>query len=138
MQRINVKIAKWLMLITAVLELAFSQVHIKAIIIMFERRLGFYLFLFILFGLLLVFLLSSMKSLDGSTIFKISATSLVASGTAFYCIMLMWKDYKANEVIKLEDFRISLFLMITGIAVYTLGSVDLVINSFFDGREAKP
>lgn len=136
MQRVNLTVTRWLMIMVAVLELAFSQIHIRAITAMFTRELGFYLFLFILFGLLLIFLLLSMKALDAGSVFRILLPGLIASASAGYCIRLMWKDYMANEVIILNDFRLSVILLAAAMGVYLSGSVVILINSLVRGREA--
>jgi hypothetical protein len=137
MQRLSFKITKWLIILAAVLQLALSQIHIGAIKIMFSPQIGFYLFLFILFGLILVFLLTPLKAVNGSSIFKITLTGLAASGSAAYCIFIMWNDYKANAIIKLNDFQTSIILLLIGIAVYILGNLVLIADCLLDLREAK-
>ncbi len=137
MQRVSFKIAKWLIIFVSLLELALSKIHIKAITAMFNVTLGFYLFLFILFGLLLIFLLTSIKNLGINSIFKITLTGLISIGSAAYCIYLMWMDYKSHNNIALSDFRFSLILLIIAIAVYVLGILFVIGNGLIEHKGAK-
>lgn len=136
MQRVSFKIAKWLMIIVSLLELALSQIHIKAITAMFHVTLGFYLFLFILFGLLLMFLLTSLKDISINSMFKIALTGFISSGSAAYCIYLMLGDYKSHNNIALSDFRLSLILLISAIGVYSLGILILIGNGLIEHKGA--
>lgn len=137
MQRVSFKIVKWLMIFVSLLELALSKIHIKAITAMFNVTLGFYLFLFILFGLLLMFLLTSLKDLSFNSIFKTALTGLISSSSAAYCIYLMWMDYKLHNNIALSDFRLSLILLITAIGVYIFGTLFIIGSRLIEHKGAE-
>jgi hypothetical protein len=137
MQRISFKIAKWMIILMSVLQLAVSQIHIKAITVMFARPLGFYLFLFILFGMLLIFFMTSMKKIDLSLIFKLTLTDIVASGSAIYCAILMWNDFMAYETILKSSFILSMIILITGAVVYSISLIVVIINGIIDYKGAK-
>jgi hypothetical protein len=126
MQRLGYKIAKWLMIIMATLQLALSQIHIKAISIVFVQSVGFYLFLFILFGLLVMFTLFSTKSLDKSNMFKIISSSVVTGASGIYTAYLIWSDFKSNDAIVYEDIEKSLYLLLFGAAIYLIGTIVIL------------
>lgn len=137
MQRLSYKLFLLLVVLAGALELALSGYHISAITIMFSRQIGFYLFLFILFGILLVAISTSIKDMDLSNAFKLILTSGAASISGAYTAYLMWHDFKASKSIVFSNFRTSFFLIIAGVAIYVVGSVIMLVIGLLDKREEK-
>ena len=137
MQRLGYKISKWLMIFMAALQLALSQIHIKAISVIFAQPVAFYLFLFILFGLLVMFTLFSTKALDKSNVFKVLSVSIITGGAGICTAVLLWSDYKAYASIHFQNIDKSLYLLLSGAAVYLIGTLVILVISLLDRKEKK-
>ncbi len=137
MQRLGYKITLIIMALVGLLELAISKIHIEAILIMFARQVGFYLFLFILFGILLIAILTSIKALDSSDMFKLVLSSGAACGSGIYTAYLMWKDCIEQESILFHNIQYSFILLLFGIAVYLIGTLVILGISISEHKEEK-
>jgi len=137
MQRLGYKVSKWLMIIMATLQLALSQIHIKAILIVFAQPVAFYLFLFILFGMLVMFTLISTKVLDKSNIFKIILSSIITCASGIYTAYLMWSDFKSYDTIAYEDIEKSLYLLLLGVVIYLIGTLVILGISLSNRKGVK-
>lgn len=137
MQRLSYKLILLLVALTGALELALSGIHIRAITIMFTRHIGFYLFLFILFGVLLIAISSSIKVMDLSNAFKLIFSSGVASFSGAYTAYLMWNNFKTSTSISINNFRTSFYLIIAGVIIYAVGTLILLGIGLLDKREEK-
>lgn len=115
-----------LMSITAILQLAASQIHIKTITKVFVTEIGFYLFLFIIFGLVTLFNLTTIKKSTNDFMFVLC--SLVVSGVGIKYLQLLLNDYNSYDSIKFKDIYESLYMVIAGIAIYAFGTIYVVIS----------
>jgi Na+-translocating ferredoxin:NAD+ oxidoreductase RnfE subunit len=115
-----------IMSITALLELAMSQVHIKTITKLFSAEVGFYLFLFIIFGLVTLFNLTSVKQSTNNMLLIFSTVVVIAAGLKY--VQLLLNDYKVYDNIVFLDIKYALYLAIAGIVVYGLGTIVVVLS----------
>ena len=122
------KNTRLLLMATAVIQLAISQIHIEMITKMFTREIGFYLFLFIIGGLLVVFNLTSMASKASGRLGMFIATTLLAVGSGGIFLSKAWADYKLNESVELTDVRLSLIIIAATLAIYTIGGIVISIK----------
>lgn len=109
----------------AVLELAMSQVHIKTITKLFTSEVGFYLFLFIISGLVTLFNLTSIKKSKNELMLLLSSIIAVAVGIKYILILL--NDYKLHDSIAFSDVNNSIYLALVGILIYGIGSIAVII-----------
>lgn len=115
----------FIMSITALLELAMSQVHIKTITKLFSAEVGFYLFLFIIFGLVTLFNLTTVKQSTNNMLLILCST--IAVGVGFKYIKILLNDLKVYDNIKFIDISSSLYLAIAGIVVYGVGTLVILL-----------
>lgn len=116
----------FIMSITALLELAMSQVHIKTITKLFTAEVGFYLFLFIIFGLVTLFNLTSIKQSTNNMLLIFCST--IAVGVGFKYIKILLNDFKVYDNIKFSDISNSLYVAIGGIVIYGLGTIIVLLT----------
>lgn len=129
-------VSKLLLIITALFELAISQVHILMITKLFTSYVGFYLFVFVIAGMLVLFNLSSM-TVDNSGKLKdfiMAIVGALASGGFF--VYISWTDFLTQESIVMEDIRLSLAIIIIGLVVYLLGCASIITSYALHDKEA--
>lgn len=120
------KISKFMISAVAMLQLAISQVHIKVITKVFDSTVGFYLFLFVLFGLVMAFNLSSMKK--ESKVAAYIVTTLLAISSGIWYVMLVFKDIATGKHLTMEIARLSLIVSIVALVIFTIGSVIVLMT----------
>lgn len=108
---------------TALIQLAVSQVHIEMITKLFIRDIGFYLFIFVIAGLLVLFNLTSMKETSSGRLgaFVLMTLGAVASGGVY--VYKIWSDYTTQESVTLEIVQKPLIIAIICIAIYLIGGI---------------
>jgi hypothetical protein len=130
------KTSKNILMAVGIIQLALSQIHIEMITKLFARDVGFYLFLFIIGGLLIVFNLSSMTVNNAGKIKQFIATVIIAFGSGIWFIVLTWKDYLAKDSVTISDIKMSLILVAIGSAVYLIGSIVTLGTYFMNSEKA--
>ncbi len=93
------KIAVALVMINALGQLALSQIHILATTKIFANQIGFYLFLFIIFGLTTAFNVTLIDKHRGIILFTVSCW--VAAAFAFIYINILRN--RCGRTSKLDD-----------------------------------
>lgn len=126
MKETRFKQIRLLLMATALVELAISQIHIAMITQLSIREIGFYFFLFILFGLLVLFNLTSMKIDSKGRITAYIFTTLAAVGAGAWMIKLAIDDYNVKDYVTFDVIYPSLTGIIIGIVIYGLGSIALI------------
>jgi len=119
-----------LLMATAVIQLAISQIHIQMITRMFTREIGFYLFLFIIGGLLIVFNLTSMGSKASGRLGMFLATTILAVGSGIIFLMKAWADYKLNESVTLADVQTPLIVIAITLVIYVVGGFIISVKCY--------
>lgn len=125
------KVIRLIVMLTALIQLALSQIHIEMITQLFVTEIGFYLFLFIIAGLLILFNLTSMKDagIGKSQIpmYSVVTVGALASGTVF--LIKTYNDYLAQESVMLEDIQLSMALIAASMVVYLVGGAIILIKN---------
>ena len=119
MKEWTLKIVVGMMLISALGELAMSQIHIQAITKIFANEIGFYLFLFIIFGLTTAFNAYLLEKRTGLIILAISG--LLAVGAGYIYLDLMQTDVAAQASLSMADVRTSWLLVSISMGIYLVG-----------------
>lgn len=109
----------------AILELAMSQVHIKTITNLFTAEVGFFLFLFIILGIVTLFNLTSIKKNNNEIMLSLSAIGAILAGIKYISILL--KDYKTYDNITFSTISFSLYLTIAAMFAYGIGTIMIII-----------
>ena len=132
MKELLLKFAIGIVFVNAIGQLAGSQIHILAITKLFARETGFYLFLFIIFGLVTgfnVFLLDKKKSL-----LFFAFSSWITAGVGFIHLNKIQADVTAQEALSMADVQHSWVLIIISIIICLAGSVLIPVLSWRDAR----
>ena len=125
-----IKIAVGFLLLNALGTLALSQVHILAITKIFAPEIGFYLFLFVIFGLTTGF--NAYLANKRTNILLFIFTSLLVLGAGFVYLQIMQTDVAAQEQLTMSDeaIRNSWYLAIISLGIYAAGLIILPILSW--------
>jgi len=124
------KIAKYIIVAMTIMQLALSQIHIAAITKVFVLEVGFFLFLYIIFGLLITFNLMSKNNESSKFLFQTTGSIFIAVATGGYFMYLMYSDYKSNSLVELDQIQLSLILVGVGIGTYVLSWFYMLIQEF--------
>ena len=117
-----------LVLISGIGELAVSQIHIATTTKLFATEVGFYLFLFVIFGLTTGFNAMLLKNVRGMVV--LVGSGLVAVWSGWVYMGLVRTDVAEQTSLAMEDVRTSLMLVTASIAIYAAGIVLLPVLSW--------
>ena len=134
MKDLALKFIVGIMLISALGELAMSQIHIQAITKIFANEIGIYLFLFIIFGLTTAFnayLLEKRTSL-----ILLTLSGLMAVGAGYVYLRIMQTDVAAQEALTMADVRTSWLLVIISMGIYLVGLLVIPVFAWGNIKEA--
>ncbi len=115
-------------LLTGIGGLAVSQVHILTITKLFVREIGFYLFLFVIFGLTTSFNTFLLDKRRGIIFFVLSGWFAAAAGIVY--VQLLQADVADQASLALADVQTSFYIVIASIAVYMIASLAVPILSW--------
>jgi hypothetical protein len=132
MKELLLKFAIGIVFVNAIGQLAGSQIHILAITKLFAREVGFYLFLFIIFGLVTGFNVFLLDKKKGLLFFIFSCW--VTAGAGLIYLKIMQTDVAAQETLTLVDVQQSWILMIIAICICLGGSVVIPLLGWRDAR----
>lgn len=124
MKDVRLKIARLILLTAALGQLASSQIHIGIITKIFEPSIGFFLFLFITFGVVLSFLSTSFK--HGSNPVLLILALVAAVGTGVKYVVMIIQDVQMENLLTFAEVRLSLFISITVIALFIFSSIGMI------------
>ena len=127
------KISKFVIAAIAILQLAISQVHIKVITKVFASDIGFYLFLFILFGLVMTFNLSSLKR--DSKIPRYLLVTIAAIGAGLVYIIMLFSDIATGQYLTIDVALLSILVSIAAIITYFVGTAVLLLTKEWRGKD---
>jgi hypothetical protein len=110
---LNIMIA--VMALVGVVQLALSQFHIATITKLFTRQVGFYLFFFILTGLVLSFSLTGLKEKKNLlSVGIILALNLLSAGIY---IKMLFNDLNTHANLSFADIKVSFIAVVVGIVI---------------------
>lgn len=124
------KIVAIILCITGVGQLAISFIHVEAITKIFANQIGFFLFLFIIFGLttgINAVLLEKPSSLIS---FIFSGVVAVVSGYVY--LNIMQTDVARQDTLTMAEVSQSWQIVIASMAIYGIGTLILPILSWSD------
>lgn len=119
---------RMLLMATALIQLAISQIHIEMITQLFVREIGFYLFLFIISGLLILFNLTSMAQSANGRLGMYIGTTLAAIVSGVIFITKTSGDYQVQESVTLETIQLSLGFTLISMVIYLVGGVIVTMK----------
>ncbi len=123
----------------ALLQLALSQIHINVITKVFASEIGFYLFLFILFGLVMTFSLSSMKRDSKKPIYI--ALTIAALGSGFVYLRMLFADIATGQYLTMDVAMLSIIVSILSLVIYLVGTIVILStrdrSGFLNGNTSK-
>lgn len=121
------KITKILIFIAGLSQLVLSQVHIAAISKLFVREVGFYLFMFILFGIVLIPMVLSFDENHPSSFVPSLVSMLVTIGLGAFTMYLMTNSLNdPQNTATMKDLQPAL-LLISGAIL--LDGVSFVLSA---------
>ena len=134
MKDIILKIIVGIVLINGIGEVALSQIHILAATKLFVTEIGFYLFMFIIFGLTTAFNGVLLDKRRG--IITLILSGVIAAGAGFIYLRLMQADVAEQAALTMEDVRVSAILVTASIIIYLGGSILISALSWNDLKTA--
>lgn len=126
------KFAIGIALINGLGQLAGSQIHISAITKLFAREIGFYLFLFIIFGLVTTFNAFLLDKKKGILFFAISCW--VTAGVGAVYLNIIQTDVAAHKALSMADIQQTWVLVIVSIIILLINSLVVPLLSWRDAR----
>ena len=125
------KISKFSIMTIAMLQLALSQVHIKVITKVFASDIGFYLFLFILFGLVMSFSLSSMNRESKMPLYLVLTIATVGTGIIY--LNKLFADIATGQYLTADVAMLSIIVSIVALVIYCLGTLIILWSRNWTG-----
>lgn len=119
------KISFFAIIINSVTQLAISQIHIKAIYEMFTSTIGFYLFAFIIIGLITLFNVTRLSKRSNLFVTALFAIFTVIFGVIYLNLAI---TDKANS----STILLSVIVMAVGVLIYLGSAVLLIISGIKD------
>ena len=110
----------------ALLQLVLSQMHIGVITKVFATDVGFYFFLFVIFGLVTVFNMKNVKKSNNSILLIICSAIAIVVGIKYIHILL--DDVSQGKLLTYNDIVGSLYNVIASIIIYGVGTATVVIT----------
>jgi hypothetical protein len=118
------KTTSLIVLITAIAQLAMSQVHINIITKVFVSYVGFYLFLFVIAGLVTAF--NTTSSLEGGKLWLFIGGVVAACITGSLYLKILLLDIGSGKYLSFEEAKFSIILIVITLAVYLIGGITMV------------
>ena len=134
MRTILLRILTTILFILGVGHLAISQVHIAAATKIFANQIGFYLFLFIIFGLTTG--LNAVLIEKPQSLISFVGSSLLVSWGGFIYLRLLQAEVVQQEQLTMADVNDSFLLVAASIVIYLAGSIIVSVLSWPDVRAA--
>lgn len=135
MKEMLLKFAVGIVFVNALGQLAGSQIHILAITKLFAREVGFYLFLFIIFGLVTGFNVFILDKKKGLLFFAFSCWVTIVAALIYMNILRT--DVAAQESLAMADVQQSWMLMVISIVINLVGSLLIPLLGWRNAGVAK-
>ncbi|WP_234987480.1 hypothetical protein [Halolactibacillus halophilus] len=125
------------MIISVIIGLAFSQVHIAAVSLLFVREIGFYLFLFVFSSVIYLAILFGFRSWDRASVVQTVLAALATVLTGGYTILLFIQDRADPRSVDFSEISLSFSLIVATVIIYFIGTVALLITAKKSSRGLK-
>ena len=119
-------IARWSMFAVALIQLALSQIHIGIITKVFASEVGFWLFLFIIFGIVVAF--NSINLKKGKNLLIDILGVIVASLSGLKYLSLVITDLKMENLLTFAESKLSIYFSAFTIGIYVLGLMVILVT----------
>ncbi|MDC7235464.1 MAG: hypothetical protein PQJ58_19705 [Spirochaetales bacterium] len=123
------KTARLLIYMAAIGQLALSQVHIGIITKVFAPSVGFFLFLFVIAGLVTAFNSSSAASKPLIAVLGCGASLL----TGVLYLNIVFKDIANATLLTFEEAQVSIFVSLLAMFLYLAGTVTMLVTRNHNG-----
>lgn len=121
--------AKFLIGATAIIQLAMSQIHIGIITKVFLPEVGFFLFLFVIFGIVTAFNSSNVKGIK-AIIFSVGC--LLACFLGGLYVTVLFKDIQMDNVLTFSQARESIIIILVSIFIYFFSGLAIMLTRNHD------
>lgn len=128
------RIVTGILLLVGVGHLAVSQIHIAAITKIFANQIGFYLFVFVIFGLTTGF--NAVLIEKPFSVVSLIVSSILSSVGGFVYLRLLQADVLDQENLTMADVGDSFQLVAVSIGIYLIGAIIVSILSWPDVKAA--
>lgn len=129
------KIAKLIVLMNGLGQLALSQIHILASTKMFTKEIGFYLFFFIIFGLANGFNTFLLKKVRGLVFFIF--TSWLTAGFGYIYLRILEADVAMQDTLTMADVQNSWTMIVVAIVICLVGSIVVPLMGWKEARQGQ-
>jgi hypothetical protein len=119
-------ISKWSVFFIAIIQLAISQIHIAIITKVFETDVGFFLFLFIIFGLVSAF--NAVSAKKGKKMYLDFTTAITSSLAGYRYLTTVFANIAPDKLLTFEDASISIYISIVAIFIYIVGTITMFLT----------
>ncbi len=137
MNTLTYRITRLVIMATALVQLALSQIHIEMITRLFVTDIGFYLFIFIIAGLLILFNLTSMAKRGSGRLGMYSVMTLVSLVSGAIFVFKAYGNFLTEESVVMETIQLSLFFIIVSMVVYLVGGAIVIIKNLGSDQDEK-
>ena len=128
------RIASGILLIVGVGQLAISQIHIEAITKVFANQIGFYLFLFMIFGLTTGF--NAVLIEKPLSVASLIVSAILSSIGGVIYLRILQAEVVTQEQLTMVDVNESFRYVAFSIVVYLAGAILVSFLSWPDVRAA--
>ena len=128
------RVAAGILLIVGVGQLAISQIHIEAITKIFANQIGFYLFLFMIFGLTTGF--NAVLIEKPLSVVSLIVSSILCSVGGIIYLRLLQAEVVSQEQLTMADVGESFRYVTFSLVVYIAGSIIVSFLSWPDVKAA--
>ncbi|GAB6107252.1 hypothetical protein [Fusibacter bizertensis] len=119
-------ITRYSMFAIALIQLALSQIHIGIITKVFATNVGFYLFLFIIFGIVVAF--NSINLRSNKNMLLDIVGSIVAAIAGIKYLSIIMDDLNSGNVLTFSEAKWSIAFTSIAIAGYLFGTIILLLT----------
>lgn len=121
MKELAFKLTTGIVMLNGLGQLAASQIHILTSTKIFASEIGFYLFLFIIFGLVASFNVLLLEKIQGMIFFVVSCW--ITAGAGYIYLKILQADLATQKALTMAEASDSLLLVMMSIAICLVASL---------------
>lgn len=118
--------------------LAGLQFHIEIITKVFAPEIGFYYFLFIIFGIVTFLNGMNLKNKREGHLFNmlvLAGSAVLETLVGYTYIGIIQTDLETSTILEFSDVRVIFYATVVSVFVYALGTIGLIIGKFLGQGE---
>jgi hypothetical protein len=120
------EISRVVVALVALLQLALSQIQIGVMTNVFATDIGFYYFLFVIFGLVMLANANNVKKKNNTGL--LIGGTILSSAAGFKYLFILLNDVNEGHILVFSDITVALIMTIVTLVVYIVGCVCLLIT----------